>query len=223
VVRDLLCHFQLAAVFQIGGDTGGPEAMIANPGFDPSRFRATADDAVSILLMQGIACKLSGLTAGSAEKVALNVITDASRFDIVVQILIQTMMTGDVVLLAAFFVLADPSATPLDKIVANPHLNDGADPGQAVDHDADESAVAQPKQIRLIGRLWIIGRFFGNGDTLEQRMGLFCRQHRRFAFLERVSWTANRMGRISFDNMSGHQPVEQHAERGQVLFYGGRR
>ena len=31
------------------------------------------------------------------------------------------------------------------------------------------------------------------------------------------------MGRISFNNMPGHQPVEEHADRGQVLLDGGRR
>ena len=36
-------------------------------------------------------------------------------------------------------------------------MNDGADPGEAVDHDPNERAVAQPEEIRLIGRLWIIG------------------------------------------------------------------
>jgi len=29
------------------------------------------------------------------------------------------------------------------------------------------------------------------------------------------------MGRISFNNMPGHKPVEQHANRGQVLFTEG--
>ena len=44
MIGDLLRHFQLAAVFQIGGDTGRAEGMIANPRFDSGRFRAPADD-----------------------------------------------------------------------------------------------------------------------------------------------------------------------------------
>ena len=35
---------------------------------------------------------------------AVDIVADAGRFEIVVQILIETMMTRDVVLLAAFFV-----------------------------------------------------------------------------------------------------------------------
>jgi hypothetical protein len=29
------------------------------------------------------------------------------------------------------------------------------------------------------------------------------------------------MGRISVNNMAGHKPVKEHANRGQVLLYGG--
>ena len=104
VVSDLLRYFQLAAVLQIGRDAGRAEAMIANPRFDTGRFRAPADDAVRVLLEEGIGCKLTSLAAGGPEEIAFNVIANASRFNIVVQILLQTMMTRDVVLLTAFFV-----------------------------------------------------------------------------------------------------------------------
>src|SRR5260370_24449289 len=67
MVGDLLCHFQLAAVFQIRRDAGRAESMIADPRFDACRFRAPADDAVGVLLEEGIGCKLSGLAAGGAE------------------------------------------------------------------------------------------------------------------------------------------------------------
>jgi hypothetical protein len=33
--------------------------MIANPRFDAGRFRSPADDAVSVLLEEGIGCKLA--------------------------------------------------------------------------------------------------------------------------------------------------------------------
>ena len=115
------------------------------------------------------------------------------------------------------------AAAPLDKIVANLHLNDGADPSEAVNHNRDQSAVAQPEEIRLIGRLCIIGWFLGNRDAFEQRMGLLSRQDRRLAFLDRVPRAPDGMGWISLNNMAGHKPVEEHANRGQVLLDGGRR
>ena len=78
--------------------------MIANPRFDAGRFRAPADDAVGVLLEEGIGCQLVSLAAGATEEIALDVIGDAGRFDIFVQTLIETMMAGNGVLLAAFFV-----------------------------------------------------------------------------------------------------------------------
>ena len=48
-------------------------------------------------------------------------------------------------------------------------------------------------------------------------MGFLGCQDRRLAFLETVARAPDGMGRISVDNMSRHQPVEEHANRGQVL------
>ena len=63
--------------------------MIANPRFDPGRFRPPADDAVGVLLKAGIGGKLASLAAGGAEEIAVDVIGDAGRFDIIVQTLIK--------------------------------------------------------------------------------------------------------------------------------------
>ena len=104
MVSDLLRHFQLAAVLQMRRNAGRAKGMIANPRFDAGRFRAPADDAVGVLLGEGIGCKLAGLAPGGAEEMAVDVIGDAGRFDVIVQTLIETMMAGNVVLLTAFFV-----------------------------------------------------------------------------------------------------------------------
>src|SRR5246127_4899979 len=104
MVSNLLRHFQLTAVLQIRRDPGRAEGMIANPRFDAGRFRPPADDAVGILLEEGIGCKLASLAAGGAEEIAVDVIGNTGRFDIIVQTLIETMMAGNVVLLTAFFV-----------------------------------------------------------------------------------------------------------------------
>src|SRR5258708_22913981 len=75
VVSDLLRHFQLTAVLQIGGDAGRAESMIANPRFDAGRFGAPADDTVGVLLEEGIGCKLAGLAAVGAVGIALAVLS----------------------------------------------------------------------------------------------------------------------------------------------------
>ena len=81
MVSDLLRHFQLAAVLQIRRNAGRAESMITNPRFDAGRFRAPADDAVGVLLEEGIGGKLAGLAAGAAEEIAVDVIGDGGRFD----------------------------------------------------------------------------------------------------------------------------------------------
>jgi hypothetical protein len=75
--------------------------MIANPSFDAGRFSPPADDTVGVLLEEGIGGQLPGIAAGGAEEIAVDVIGDAGRFDVIVQTPIETMMTGNVVLLTA--------------------------------------------------------------------------------------------------------------------------
>ncbi len=52
---------------------------------------------MGVLLEEGIGDKLAGLAAGAAEEIAVDVVGDAGRFDIIMQTLIEAMMTGDVV------------------------------------------------------------------------------------------------------------------------------
>ena len=72
MVSDLLSHFQFSAVLQIRHNAGRAEGMIANPRFDAGRFRPPADDAVGVLLEEGIGCKLASLAAGGAEEMAVD-------------------------------------------------------------------------------------------------------------------------------------------------------
>jgi hypothetical protein len=94
VVSDLLSNFEFAAILQIRRDPGRAEGMIANPRFDAGRFRAPADDAVGVLLEEGIGGQLAGLAAGATEEKAVDVIGDAGLFDVIVQTLVETMMAG---------------------------------------------------------------------------------------------------------------------------------
>jgi hypothetical protein len=75
VVSDLLRHFQLTAVLQIGGNTGRAEGMVADARFDAGGLRAPADDSVGVLLEEGIGGQLAGLAAGGAEEIAVDVIS----------------------------------------------------------------------------------------------------------------------------------------------------
>jgi hypothetical protein len=55
----MVCHrcsrFQRSAVFQVGGDPGRAERMVADRGFDADRGRPPADHGVRALLGRGVA------------------------------------------------------------------------------------------------------------------------------------------------------------------------
>ena len=70
----------------------------------PAAFARRRNDAVGVLLEEGIGGKLTGLAAGGAERDSRRRHRRCRRFDIIVQTLIETVMTGNVVLLTAFFV-----------------------------------------------------------------------------------------------------------------------
>jgi hypothetical protein len=57
-------------------------------------------------------------------------------------------------------------------------------------------------------------------DRVEQRAGLVGVEHRRLALFYNVFGAAHRVGRIGFENMAGHQPIEKHPQRGEMLFDG---
>ena len=64
MVSDLLRDFEFTAVLQIRDNAGRAEGVIANPRFDAGRFGPPADDAVGVLLEQGIGYQLAGLALG---------------------------------------------------------------------------------------------------------------------------------------------------------------
>ena len=60
-------------------------------------------------------------------------------------------------------------------------------------------------------------------DGVEQRAGLVGGEHGRLAFFHDVFGAAHGVGRVRVEDMAGDKPVEQHAQRGQVLLHRGRR
>src|SRR5579863_6178222 len=70
--------------------------------------------------------------------------------DVFIEVLLQTVVTRNLMLLATFFVQADPAASSLHEIVTHFHLEHGVDPREGVDHHADERAIAQPDERRFV-------------------------------------------------------------------------
>ena len=89
--------------------------------------------------------------------------------------------------LAAFLVQPQPPALAIREIVVDLHRDDGTDAGKAVDHDADQGAVAQadkPRHFRY--RPVRQGDPFGDLDAGEQMPGLILAQDRGLAALDDV-------------------------------------
>ena len=106
--------------------------------------------------------------------------------------------------LAAFLVQTDPPALALRKIVLDAHGDGRADAGKGEGHHRNQRPVAQADQRRRV-------------DAVEKLARLFARQHRGLAGFDDVLRTAHRMSRIGRDDLAGDQPVEQHADGGEVL------
>jgi hypothetical protein len=77
MISDVLRHFQLAAVLQVGGDAGGPESMVADTGLDAGCLRAALDHAVSVLLVHGFFGKDAGFARGRTKQVSTAIAGDA--------------------------------------------------------------------------------------------------------------------------------------------------
>ena len=131
--------------------------------------------------------------------------------------MVEIVMTGHVMLLAALLVQAHPVALSLHEIVRDRHLRDGADAGEAVGHEADQGTVAQADEVGACPRHAVFLDCFSNRDAVEEHAGLVGRQDGRLALFYDVFWAAHGMGRINLNNVADDQPVEQHPERGEML------
>ena len=99
--RHLLGEFELTAVFEVIGDAGGAETVIAGQAADASLTQTAADHAVRARLIEGPA--LQRPAAPGAKERSLGVAGDAGRGQILIEKLFQGVMTRQFVHLAALF------------------------------------------------------------------------------------------------------------------------
>ena len=85
------------------------------------------------------------------------------------QVVIQIVVARHLMLFTAFFVQPHPGAPALHIDIVDLHLDHRTDPGEGVDHQADQRAVAQAGDSRGV-------------DGIDQRSRLVGGQHRRFPF-----------------------------------------
>ena len=152
----------------------------------------------------GLSVRDAGAAGGGAEEGALAAVADAGRLYIGVEVGFEVVMRRHLMPLAAFLVQANPPALALGVVVLDAHGDDGADAGEGEGHDGNQRPVAQPDHGRRV-------------DAVQQPARLFGIQHRGLAGLDDVLRAADRMRRIGGDDLADDQPVEQHADGGEVL------
>lgn len=202
--------FQLTAIDQIGGDPGRAEGVVANFGRDPGLDRPAPNHRPGMNALQPPIGQILGLLVDRAEKGRLLLIADAGCPEIIPEIEFEIMVAGHPMLLAAFLMQPEPEPVPLIEEIVDIHGKRRADPREAIDHHADQRPVAQSDQ-RL------------SRDAVDQRARLLRRQHRRLAFLDHMLRAAHRHRRVDPHDMAGDQPVEQHADRRELLLDARRR
>jgi hypothetical protein len=107
--------------------------------------------------------------------------------------------------LVAFLVQPDPPALALGEVVLDAHGDDGADAGEGEGNHADQRPVAQPDHDRGV-------------DAVQKLARLFGIQHLGLPGLHNMLRAADRVGRVSGDDLTGNQPVEQSMDNGKVRF-----
>ena len=154
-----------------------------------------------------------------AEEGAFAVVGDAGRLDVGVDILLQSMMGRHLVLLAAFLVEPQPGPFALSVVVLDRHCNHGANAGEGEHHRGDDRPVAQADEVRAFDlvALRVDADDALYRDAVEEDAGLIGGEHRRFAFVDDVFGAADRMGGVDGDDLAGNQPVEEHADGGELL------
>ena len=127
--------------------------------------------------------------------------------DPLLQILIQVVMTGQLCDLAALLMQPHPAPSVLHVKIFNLHPCCGTDTSEGVAHQSDQRPIAQPEQRADINRSQQVMHFVGIED-------------RGLPFLDAMLWSTDRMCGVRGDDLAGNQPIEEHADGGQVLLDG---
>jgi hypothetical protein len=205
--RHRLSILQSAAGFKICRDPRGSKRMAADADTRAEIGGAALDHAPGVNPAHRLFSQHAGAAGGGAEQGSLAGVADAGRHDVGVEIGFKSVMRRHLVALAALLMQAHPPALAVGVIILDAHGDDCADAREGEGHHRDQRAIPQADESRHVARV-------------EQLARLFAGQHRGLAGLDDVLQPAHGMGWIGRDDLARHQPVEQHADRGEVLLDG---
>lgn len=146
----LLGDFELAAVFQIRGNSGCTKRAASDQGLDAGARRAAPDHQIHLGLAHTPFRKLLRLAPGRAEEGSAFVAGDAGGLDVGRRVFFELVMRRHLVALASLLVQPDPPAAGLEVPVLDIHAGGGARTREGVYHEADERATAETDHRRRV-------------------------------------------------------------------------
>ena len=162
----------------------------------PAATATSADHRVGVRLRKHGARQLAGAATDRAEQWPLRIITQLRAVEICDQVFFEVVVAGHRVPLAAFLAQPHPQPAVLRVGIFDRHAERRADPGEGVDHEGDQRAVAQARVRRDI-------------DAVEQRACFRRIEHRRLPRRNDVARPAHGVRRVDRHDLAGDQPVEQ--------------
>src|SRR5260370_11828828 len=79
--------------------------------------------------------------------------SDLGSGEILIEVFLQRVVAGNLVLLAALLMQAHPSAPALREVILHLHADDGVHAGEGIDHNANQGAIAQPDERADVDRV----------------------------------------------------------------------
>lgn len=183
--------------------------MAANRRADPGLAHSPADHPIHIGPRHRSIRELAITATDAAKERRLLVACVASGAQVLIQVSLEIVVDGHVVTLAAFLVQPDARALALRIVVLDAQPHRGPDAGEAIGQERDQRAVPQSDDGADV-------------DTVEELASFFRGKNRRLTAGHDVFRASHRRRRIHGEEAADHQPVEEHPDRRQVLFHGGR-
>jgi hypothetical protein len=112
--------------------------------------------------------------------------------------------------LPAFLAQPHPEPPVLRNDILDRHTERRADPGEGIDHEPDQRAIAQADDTRRV-------------DAIEQCARLGGIEHGRLPGRHDVPRPAHRCSGVDRHDLAGNEPVEQMTDRGNPLLHAWRR
>lgn len=209
--------FQRTVVFQISGDAGRAESVIADPGLDADIRRVALNHPIGVLLRHRVAGERAGLACRRSGTKALRDRRRCRRRQYIHRGTFPDCDGRGPHAPCRLSRVNGPSRAGPAQNNPVPASRAGVDAGEAIDHDRDERAIALADQRGFLHCGFTTPRVSHGCNAGEQLPGLVGRQHRGLAFLHHIFRTEHGVRRIHVDDVAHHQPIKQHAQGRQML------